>query len=401
MKIVFVSTFTPATNYTRDLSRYFYKILKPRDELFLCGRKVEEIQDNDEPQVDHVWSRDLSFVFTILKYVLERRPDVVHLQHEIKMFGGIITSMLYPWLLFLIRLFGFPVVVTIHGVVSPKQIDEKFLESFNVGYTPLKQFVVKLFFRYIYSFILFFSNKVTVHAPALREILVDEYGGGKNRVVVISHGIREVKNVDRIPARLSILKKYPAVKGKKVILVFGYFSPRKGYEFLIQALSTAFEMGVKRNGVVLALVGDVKDEFKPYKRKVLRLIRKEKMEKNVLITGYVDDNEIDEFYRYSYVVLIPAIISFNTSGSLSLSLAYQKPLLVSDVKPLGREVSENDFGLLYEPDNVDSCAKQIARIMTEKRLYESMKKKLSGFVGKRYWTRISKEHYSLYEKLSS
>lgn len=398
MKLVFVSNFAPATNYTRDLSIYFNKVLSKDDSLYLCGRRDEIISDNNNPQVDKVWERKNSFFLDILEYVWKVNPDVVHFQQEIKMYGPLSTALLLPWLILILRLKRVGVVTTIHAVVAPEQIDKNFLENFNVHYSPLKMIATKLFFKYIYITLGSFSNKITVHTDSLKKILVESYGMSSKKVIVIEHGIREIKDLREKPTSAAILKKFALLKGKKIILVFGYFSPRKGYEFLIDAFSEALGK-VRDNKWALALVGDVTKEFLPYKLKIEALIKAKKLERNVLIAGYADDQMVDEFYRLAKVVLIPAIISFNTSGSLSLALAYQKPLLVADVKPLSMEVKQNNFGLLYDGSNVKSCAKELVTLMSDENAYGILSEKLARSVKRRYWTNIAKQHYDLYKSL--
>jgi len=188
------------------------------------------------------------------------------------------------------------------------------------------------------------------------------------------------------------------IKNKKIILIFGLFSPRKGYEFLIESFHKIVTKG-KGDKWVLILVGDVKKEFVAYKKKIVKLIEDLDLENKVIISGFADGVEVDEFYRSSKVVVIPAIISFNTSGALSLALAYKKPLLVANVKPLADEIVTNDFGLLYETSGKQSLEKQLTKLIEDRKLYTSLTEKLETSVTKRYWSKIAKIHYALYTKL--
>jgi glycosyltransferase involved in cell wall biosynthesis len=397
MKVVFIGTFTPETNYTRDLSVYFQKILQKGDTLYLCGTKGEDVKDAYSPKVKPVWKKNWRYIFDIVQYVQEVKPDVIHLQHEFKMFGGFATALTYPFLLATLRILGYPLVVTVHGVVAQKQVNREFLESFNVKPNALMKYVVIAFFSYVYISIIFLANKVTVHAPPLKKVLEGYSFMASKKVVVIDHGIREIHNLDSKQSS-HIDKKFPMIKGKNLILIFGLFSPRKGYEYLIRTYDKVLREK-HLNNWVLGLVGDVKDEFLPYKEKIVDLIQELGLEKKVLITGYIDGVEIDEFYRNAKIVVIPAIISFNTSGALSLSLAYKKPLITANVKPLADEVSSNNFGLLYDQTGPRSLEKQLGKLMSDKKLYNSLIKKLETSVTKRYWTKIAKEHYDLYKEV--
>jgi glycosyltransferase involved in cell wall biosynthesis len=397
MKIIFVAIFAPDTNYTRDLSVYFQRILKKGDMLYLCGRKDEKILDNKSPEVQHIWRYGWRYFFDVLGYAHKTKPDIIHLQHEFKTYGGLITALMFPFLLLLLRIQGYPVVVTIHGVVSPKQVDFEFLENFNVKPNSVMKYVVIGFFHYVYKLILIFANRVTVHAPMLKTILASYLPFANDKIVVIEHGIREITDLKN-KKEDNIVKQFPIVKGKQMILVFGHFSPRKGYEYLLKVYKQVVEKEHLQNWL-LVLAGDVQPEFAHYWDKIIALIHEYKLDDMVLMTDFIKDAEIDEFYRNSAIVLIPAVVSFNTSGSLSLALAYKKPLLVANVKPLATEVAQNDFGLLYDQTGSKSLEKQLAKLMMNKELYRKLSKNLEKSVGKRYWTTIAKEHYILYESV--
>jgi len=238
-----------------------------------------------------------------------------------------------------------------------------------------------------------------VHTVFLKKILISEYGFFSKRTVVISHGVRKIANLDGASKNPKILNKFPTLINKKIVLVFGYFSPRKGYEYLIDAFFKFKEKNDQHNDWMLVLAGDVLREFKYYKKKIESLIKSKNLEKNILITGFVGKQDIDELYRLAKVVIIPAIFSFNTSGALSIALAYEKPILVANIKPLADEIIQNKFGILYDTLRVDTCVSQLKELTTNRSLYASLKVSLRKSIKKRYWHKMAKKHYSLYEKL--
>ncbi len=396
MKVVFVANFLPDTNYTRDLSQGFIKVMKPRDELFLCGRKNEPVTDGKLPGVDLVWLKGSFSFIPIYLYILKKKPNLVHLQHEFKTYGGVISAALFPWLISLLRLTGFKVVVTIHTVVSKKQIDKSFLEGFGLKDNFLNSFLVKLFLISIYKLIVFFSNEVTVHTDLLKTRLVEEYAGNTTKIITIAHGIREISDRDSLPKNPNMFKQFPILKGKKIILSFGYFSPRKGYELLIDSLTRVFEDPKLKKEWVMVLAGDVMPEFVQYKNKIQKLIKKKKIENSVLITGFVDAEGVNELYRMAKICVITAVYSFNTSGVLSVVLAYGKPLLVADVKPLAQEVMDNNFGLLFDLQESSSFKGKLQKLIEDNDFYERTKKSLRKSASNRYWSIIAKKHYELY-----
>lgn len=398
MKIILVANYLPETNYTRDLSQGFIEILKKKDKLYLCGRKNEPVIDGKMPKVDEVWNKGILFFLPIIFYILKKRPGVVHFQQEFKTYGGIISALIFPWLLLFTKIIGVRVIVTPHGVVSQTQLNKNFLESFGLKDTIINKLLITIFLNYSYRLITAFSDFVTVHAPLLRDILVNEYSASPKKVIVIEHGIREIKDLKTNKGSVDqIYKKYKMLKNKEIILVFGYFSPRKGFEHLINSYSKIIknEDMVK---TIMVLAGDVAKEFSPYKKKIEKLIKKKKMNKHVLITGFIDGDEVDALYRMAKVSVIPAIFSFNTSGALAMTLAYTKPLLVADVKPLSEEIRLNNIGMLYNNLDPNSFGKTLKEIFLDKTKYDKLIKSVEKVANRRYWRNIAREHYDLYKK---
>ncbi|MBI4036870.1 hypothetical protein HY385_00405, partial [Candidatus Daviesbacteria bacterium] len=170
MKIVLVSTFALSTNYSRDLSVSLQKIASPKDTIYLCGKSGESAADNNPPKIDPVWRSGWLFVFDIFSYVLSKKPQLVHLQQEFKLYGNILSNILFPWLVLLLRLTGVKVVITIHGVISPQILGAGFLESFNLPQNLLTKTLAHLYLFYVYYLTGLFSTSIIVLAPALKDI---------------------------------------------------------------------------------------------------------------------------------------------------------------------------------------------------------------------------------------
>ncbi len=398
MKTVFVANFLPDTNYTRDLSQGFIQIMKKNDELYLCGRKNEPVLDGKMPEVDLVWKKGVFPYISIIKYIYSKKAQVVHVQHEFKTYGGILSAILFPWFILALRLLRLKVVITSHGIVSRKQLSKDFLEGFGLSYNLLNLFLVKSFLTYSYKLIIYFANCTTVHSPFLREILTNEYKCSPKKVVFVEHGIREIKDISLLPKNPKIYKKYPKLKNKNIILVFGYFSPRKGFEFLLEGFSDLIK-SEKVDNWIMVFAGDVNKEFLPYKLKIDKLIKNKKLDKYTLITGFIDAVEVDEFYRLAKISVIPAAYSFNTSGALAMTLAYRKPLMVSNVKPISEEIRLNKFGLLYDLGGKNSFENQFKKMISDKKTYSLIKSTLDKETPRRFWKNIALEHYKLYSKI--
>lgn len=397
MKVVIVSTFALATNYSRDLGVSLRKVADKKDVIFLCGKKGEKAADNDPPKIDQVWTPGWLFFFDVLSYVFTKHPNIVHLQQEFKLYGNIISNILFPWLVLLIRFSGSKSIVTIHGVIDPKLVDTAF-PQFNLPQNRVTKTMVYLYLFYVYFLIGRFARSIVVLAPALGKILTQYYKVPAKKVNVIKIGIQEIENPELKPKDSPLYQKFPEILNKEIILVFGYFSPRKGFELLVESFSRALKNPQAKKWLMV-LAGNVKPEFIPYKQSVEKIIQKLGAEKHVLITDYLEDIEIDHFYRLSKVGVVPAIFSLSASGALSLALSYLKPLLFADLKPGSSEIQEGNLGSLYNPFDPKSFAQKLEKIMTDKKVYKEYYKALVKEAPSRCWSKTATDHYQLYQQL--
>lgn len=399
MKMILVANFLPDTNYTRDLSIELVSLMKNTDKLFLCGRKNEKVQDGKLPKVDQIWKRGILFFLPIIRYIFKNKPDIIHFQHEFKTYGGVISGLIFPVFIGALRLMGYKVIVTLHAVISKKQLSGLFLESFGLKNSIVNKLAISVFLDYSYKSINFLSNRAIVHTLSMKKILTEEYRFSNGKTLVVSHGIRKIAGLRNEIINPKLYGRFPILKGRKIIIIFGYFSPRKGYEVVIEAFSRLLQENTALKNWILVLAGDVKIEFKDYKNKIEKLIKSKDMEDNMLITGFVDAQDIDEFYRISKMSLIPAMFSVSTSGALAMTLAYKKPLLAANAKPLAVEIKENNFGILYDLSDLNSCASQLKKMMSDEAFRKKLSRELEKRISPRYWNKIAIRYYNLYENL--
>ena len=132
-------------------------------------------------------------------------PDVVHIQHEFGLYGSqwgvqVIELMLRY------KLSGVPVVTTLHSVYEDASSQQK---------TILRLIISE-------------SSAVIVLEDYQKEILFKFFGNEyKDKIHVIHHGVRKVLNIKDAKSKLEL-------KGKKVILLCGYFRPTKGFHRMVK-----------------------------------------------------------------------------------------------------------------------------------------------------------------------
>ena len=131
--------------------------------------------------------------------------DVVWLQHEFGLFGGLAGSMIFD----LIDRLAVPLIVTMHTVLpdpDPAQLDM------------MKRLVAR-------------GAKLVVMSKHGRALLHSVYGADTDQIILIPHGVP-----DRPFGRSAQFKAKFGFEGRKVLLTFGLLSPGKGVEAVIAAL---------------------------------------------------------------------------------------------------------------------------------------------------------------------
>lgn len=391
MKIAFVATLQPDTNYFRYLALALQK----------TGIDVRVYADRNPKNLgvglEHVyllWSPgDRFYPLHILRQAFRDRPDVIHLHHEVGMFGGPINASLFPLVPILLKLFGFRVVTTIHAVVEPREIDLRFLETFAWPQKSFLIFPVKLYFFLLNWTISLFSNRVIVHAQILKKILIESYHCPERKIAVVAHGVPEtVEHPLELNPRPQWL---PEINTSRFILYFGYLHRRKGLEGLIRAFSET--PGVKERQVKLVLAGGCLQ--KDYEQKLKQLIVESGLSSKVLITGFISQTEIWYLLDHCLFVVLPATYSIAASGPLAQAIAHEKPVIVSKVGVYGEEITDGVNGLQSLANDAKDLAEKISRLLEDSVLLDKLASGMKQLHRDRAWAVIAAQTEEIYEEV--
>lgn len=390
MKVGYVSTLQPDTNYFR----YLALALQERgvDLRVYADRNPRNLEVGLK-RVHLLWSPgDRLYPLHILRQAWRDRPDVVHLHHEVGLFGGPINASIFPFVPFLLWLCGFRVVTTIHAVIKPALIDLRFLETF--AWPPKRILVgpVKLYFFLLNWVIVLFSRKVIVHAKILKEQLVNDYRCPEKKIVVVPHGVPEqAEHPLSLPGNPAWGWK---LNNQPFILYFGYLHRRKGLEILLRAFR---EVNKNRTGLKLVLAGGT---LQPgYGNYLKELMRKDNLADTVIVTGFVNQTELAYLLDRCLFVVLPATYSIAASGPLAQVIAHEKPVIVTRVGVFGEEIKDGETGLLCRLDEPLDWRQQILRLLNDDKLRERLKTGLSHLHRGRAWSKIAALTVKVYEDI--
>ena len=177
MKIVHISIYPPkdekhikssgVSSYTKNLVTNIP--YQNSDKVFVLCEKIDNKHEKyieNNINIIRCFDKNSRFIFQLYKEVKKIKPDIIHVQQELSLYGNILTSFLLQW--FMLSLNKYKTIITLHGVVSLKSINRDFVKENNSNLTP---FLVKIAFFLIYKPICLYAKKVVVHENIFKQIL--------------------------------------------------------------------------------------------------------------------------------------------------------------------------------------------------------------------------------------
>lgn len=153
---------------------------------------------------------------------------------------------------------------------------------------------------------------------------------------------------------------------------------------------------VKKNGVIYPVLACVylreksKDFVLVYagdggeRATIEELIKKYKLENNVLLLRLVEHNKMNKLYNAADVVVIPSILSEGMEEATSISaleaMASGIPVIASNISGLKNIIKNKFDGILISEKNEKEFADTIYAILTNKEMYESISRNSVGSV---------------------
>ncbi len=292
--------------------------------------------------------------------------DIVNVQHEFGLYGlwhdGTYTDHLKVFLDELTK----PVVTTLHTV--PPQPE------------PWMRDVVRAASDR--------SDVIVVMAQTAARLLADVYGV-KRQPVVIEHGMPAI-----LPRGRHRLKTQLGVEGHQIVCTFGLVDPRKGVEYVIEAMPKIIEA---RPTALYLIIGQTHPELlrrqgEAYRNSLVDTARRVGVFDRVkFVNEYLTQRQVVEYLLASDVYVTPYLDPNQiTSGTLAYALGAGKAI-VSTPYLHAREVLCDGRGILVPFRDAGAIAEAVSSILVdpekkqrlEQRAYEYGKEMAWPAIGQR------------------
>ena len=346
--IVYLSTFPPRqcgiATFTADLTNAIDQMFEPSVKSKIVAMNLTGVSNfpySDKVILQISQPREEDYINAANKLNQLKKVKLVNIQHEFGVFGGEYGSHL----LLLLKKLQKPIVTTLHTVLPTP--DERMLN------------IVQAIMKY--------SKGIIVMTHPSREILEKDYGLDPDRIQVIPHGIHN------IPYRTSKnAKSVLGFSGKLILSTFGFLSPGKGVEYVIEALpkvvakfpSIQFLIIGVTHPVVLEQAGE------SYRNFLIKKVYELNLANHVsFYNTYFDINKLLQFLEATDVYLATSLNPNQTvSGTLSYALGSGRPVISTAFAQAKQDITK-EVGILVDFKNPPAFTEAIIKLISNNELY--------------------------------
>ncbi len=304
---------------------------------------------------------------------IETGARVVHLQHEMFLYGDPSWLLGLPLGLRMLRGAGVGPVVTMHQVVDPADVDSSFTKLHRVR-VPAP--VARAGIATVQGSIRRLAHTTLVHERSFADALPG--------AVVIPHGVELATPPNRNEARAHL-----GLDDRPTVLCFGYLAPYKGLE---PALAAAEGMTEQINLVIAGGEHPRLAGRDGYGRELAK-----RYGDAARFTGYVSEADVARWFTAADIALLPYPKPFSSSGALALALAYGTPLLLSNELADAGGVSRS---LATSLDPL-SLSERLRALTSDDAQLDLLRRESQALAYGRSWPSVAGRHIDVYEEVSN
>lgn len=235
------------------------------------------------------------------------------------------------------------------------------------------------------------SSQVICCSNYMAKQISEAFGFPRERLSVIPNGV----NISRFGNGTGVesIRRQFAKSGEKIVLFVGRLVQEKGVHVLVGAIPKVLQ---KMPDVNFVIVGE--GGLKEY---LLREAWDFGVGHNVFFTGFADPKRLASIYKASDVAVFPSL--YEPFGITALeAMAAQTPVVVSSTGGLAEIVEHEKTGLTVYPDNSDSLAWAILKVLQNPSFARNLRKQALLRVQEKYdWDTIAAQTVAVYDAAES
>ena len=241
--------------------------------------------------------------------------------------------------------------------------------------------------KFLNGVVLCWGDMFIVHSTRNIEEMHKIFGIHKENIFKIPHGILGSFK-DEIVTHEDAREKLKLPLDGKIILFFGNIREYKGLDVMLEAFSYVID---EVNNVLLVIAGYPWVKWEKYEE----LIEKNNLNKNIkLFLEFIPSDEAKYFYYASDLFVLPYREFMSQSGAGAVALAFEKPLIVTDVGGLPELVKDKNF--VVEPNNPRALAEKILLALGDDELLKKLSEDSRDLAEEYSWDKIAEKTIEVY-----
>jgi glycosyltransferase involved in cell wall biosynthesis len=319
------------------------------------------------PVVHVVDDRNENDYQTAAEFINESPAEVVSIQHEFGIYGGMEGRGMYRFLDALRK----PLVTILHAVLP--EPDQKTREM-------IRALAEK-------------SGRLVVMNPIASQILRRDYGVSLKKLTFVNHGAPP-PSIERREA----LKQRLGVAGRKVICTFGLVGSGKGLEYALRALPPVIH---RHPDLVYLIVGQthpgaLRDGVDDYRASLTRVTQELGIEDNVqFVNHYLTKDEIISYLGASDIYITPYVNPHQIcSGTLAYAVAAGRAI-ISTAYLHARFLLGGGRGLLVDFASAESISEAVAHVLDAPELQTQLESRARSYGQRLLWTEVGARYRNL------
>lgn len=298
---------------------------------------------------------------------------LVNIQHEYGLYGGDWGNYILPFL----EMINKPKVLTFHTILPRPQPHLKRITN---------QIIDKV-------------DGVVVMTNHAKKLLQKTYGVAKTKpIFIIPHGVHHVA----YPSKSNAKKKLN-LGNRTILSSFGMLNSDKGIEYAIESLP---EVVAKYPDVLYLVIGAthplvVKHEGEKYRNKLIRLVKKLKLEDHVkFYNRYLDLSELLDFLKATDIYVAPSLNPKQAvSGTISYALSCACPI-ISTKNQYAKDVINRERGMLVDFENAEQIKKALLLMLDDTKMTKDMKKACYYYSRHMTWQNVAIAYFEAFNKFA-
>ena len=311
--------------------------------------------------------------------------DLVHIQHEFSFWGfpmpGRSTFAEFR------QLIRRPVVLTAHTTLPLRAIFPTARERNPWRWLKKKRLVSNRAYRESVEVMTFDNEATIVHTDAAHEEFVRR-GVDPERLFVVPMGIPAPVPS---PSEGEAFRDRYGLHGKRLLTLFGYITPNKGYELVAEVLSTlpADVMFVIAGGARRPL----EEQYVDYLR---RYLRDRGVENRVVITGYLADEAVAGAMQAADIAVVPHTQATN-SYSVTLPVSHGRPVLASDLACFREMAERGDCVALFRSGDQNDFRRNLVALLADSERRRELSANALRYTERFSWPNVAAMTRNLYQ----